>query len=67
MFGLGPLELVVILVVVVILFGVGRLPELGSGLGEGIKNFKKSMREANSIDVTPSSAAPAKESEEKKA
>lgn len=67
MFGLGPLELVVILVVVVILFGVGRLPELGSGLGEGIKNFKKSMREANSIDVTPPTASPNKETEEKKA
>ena len=57
MFGLGPWELVVILVVVVILFGAGKLPELGTGLGEGIKNFKKSYREAKSIDVTPTSGS----------
>lgn len=46
MFNLGPLELVIILVIVILLFGVGRLPELGSGLGEGIKNFRKSIRDA---------------------
>ena len=65
-FGLGPLELVVILVVVVIIFGVGRLPELGTGLGEGIKNFKKSMREAKAIDVTPPASANPQSTEEKK-
>jgi sec-independent protein translocase protein TatA len=53
MFGLGIWELVVILVIVVLVFGTKRLPELGSGLGEGIKNFKKSYRESKSIDVTP--------------
>ena len=53
MFGLGIWELVVILVVVVIVFGAGRLPELGTALGEGIKNFKKSYREAKTLDVTP--------------
>lgn len=52
MFGLGPLELVVVLVIVVLVFGVGRLPELGTGLGEGIKNFKKSYRDSKVIDVT---------------
>ena len=57
MFGIGPWELVVILVIVVIVFGVGKLPELGSGLGEGIKNFKKSYRDAKSIDVTPDKPA----------
>lgn len=57
MFGLGPMELVIILVIVVLLFGVGRLPELGSGLGEGIKNFKKSIKDANVIDATPDSKA----------
>ena len=55
MFGIGPWELVVILVIVVIIFGAGRLPELGTGLGEGIKNFKKAYRDAKSIDVTPQS------------
>ena len=57
MFGLGAGELVMILVIVLIVFGVGKLPELGSGLGEGIKNFKKSYREAKTIDVTPEEAA----------
>ena len=41
MFGLGMPELLVILVIVVIVFGAGKLPEIGSGIGKGIKNFKK--------------------------
>ena len=53
MFGLGIWELVVILVVVIIVFGAGRLPELGTALGEGIKNFKKGYRESKTLDVTP--------------
>jgi sec-independent protein translocase protein TatA len=55
MFGLGPMELVVILTIVVIIFGVGKLPEIGTGLGEGIKNFKKSYRDAKALDVTEKS------------
>ena len=60
MFGLGFGELVVILVVVVLVFGANRIPELGTALGEGIKNFKKGYREAKSIDISPQqdSAAP---------
>ena len=53
MFGLGIPELLIILVIVVLLFGAGKLPQIGSGLGEGIRNFKKSMKEKNEIDVTP--------------
>lgn len=45
MFGLGMWELIVILVIVVLLFGARRLPEIGSGIGEGIRNFRKSMKD----------------------
>jgi len=51
--GLSPLEIVVIGVVVVLLFGTKRLPELGSGMGKAISEFKKAYREGNTIDVTP--------------
>lgn len=46
MFGLGIGELLLILAVVVLLFGANKLPQLGSGLGEGIRSFKKAFREA---------------------
>lgn len=45
MFGLGLPELVVILVIIVVLFGASRLPQIGEGLGKGIKNFRKAMKE----------------------
>ena len=63
MFGLGFGELALILFVVLILFGPGRLPELGSALGEGIKNFKKGYRDSKALDVTPDAdgSSPSKE------
>lgn len=48
MFGLGWPELVIILVIVVVIFGAGKLPEIGSGIGKGIKNFKKATRDEES-------------------
>jgi len=63
MFGIGMPELLIILVIILIIFGAGKLPEIGSALGRGIKNFKKATREPNEIDVTP---APDKKPEEKK-
>ena len=44
MFRLGPMELVLVLNIVFFLFGAKRLPEMGKGIGEGIKNFKKSIK-----------------------
>ncbi len=61
MFGsFGWMELTLILVIVLIIFGAGKIPQLGEGLGKAIKGFKKSVNEADAIDVTPPpSEAPA--------
>ncbi|MBI4844771.1 MAG: twin-arginine translocase TatA/TatE family subunit [Nitrospirae bacterium] len=53
MFGLGASELIIILVIVVILFGATRLPQIGKGIGEAIRDFKKALSEPKEIDVTP--------------
>lgn len=53
MFGLGVTEILIILLLVVVVFGARRLPELGAGLGKGIKNFKAGITGADEIDVTP--------------
>jgi sec-independent protein translocase protein TatA len=46
-------HLLILIFILVILFGASKLPELGAGLGQGIKNFKKSIKEPDEIDVTP--------------
>ncbi len=54
MFGsFGWMELLLILVIVLIIFGAGKIPQLGEGLGKAIKGFKKSIHEPDAIDVTP--------------
>ncbi len=58
MFGsLGFTELILILMIVLIIFGAGKLPQLGEGLGKAIKGFKKSVHEADAIEAEAQSAA----------
>lgn len=52
MFGIGTTELIIILVIILIIFGVGKLPSIGTGIGQAIRNFKKASSESE-IDVTP--------------
>jgi sec-independent protein translocase protein TatA len=61
MFGLGVTELVVILIIVLVVFGASRLPEIGSGLGKAIRGFKESVTGKDAIDVTPKKAGEEKE------
>ena len=62
MFGLGWSELVIILVIVLIIFGVGKLPEVGAGLGKGIREFKKASK---SEEIEASKVEKSKDSETK--
>ena len=58
MFGsLGFTELILILMIVLIIFGAGKLPQLGEGLGKAIKGFKKSVHEADAIEADAQAAA----------
>ena len=64
MFGFGWMELLLVLVIVLVVFGAGKLPQLGEGLGKAIKGFKKSVHEpepqleaqTNSMQALPASA-----------
>jgi sec-independent protein translocase protein TatA len=55
-FGFGLQELVIILVIALVIFGGKKLPELGSGLGKAIREFKRGTSEPDEIDVTPKEA-----------
>lgn len=52
--GLGVPELLIVLAVVLIIFGPGKLPALGSGIGNALRNFRKAVNQPDAIDVTPS-------------
>lgn len=65
MFGIGMPELLVLLVIIMIIFGAGKLPEIGTGLGKAIRGFKKGMSEPDEIDVTPRHPKEEKKGEEK--
>lgn len=53
MFGIGTTELLIVLGIIVVLFGARRLPELGSGVGKAIRNFKAGISGKDEVDVTP--------------
>ena len=59
MFGIGMPELIIILIIILVIFGAGKLPEIGSGIGKGIKNFKSATKEA------PDKISPPEEENEK--
>jgi sec-independent protein translocase protein TatA len=50
---LGFSELIIVLLIIVVIFGSTKLPQLGDGLGRAIKNFKRAVTNQNEIDVTP--------------
>jgi sec-independent protein translocase protein TatA len=53
MFGFGIGELLIVLVILIVIFGAGKIGDLGGDLGRAIQNFRKAMNEPDAIDVTP--------------
>lgn len=53
MFGIGMPELIIILVIILIIFGAGKLPEIGGGMGKAIRNFKKATTDSDKKNKEP--------------
>jgi sec-independent protein translocase protein TatA len=67
MFVMGVPELIIIMAIIFVIFGAGKLPEIGGAIGKGIKSFKKATKDADAVDVTEpkdeeSSETPSQES-----
>ena len=64
---LGPMELIIILVIVIIIFGVGKLPEIGGALGKGIREFRNASKEIEGAkeDLKATADSVTKEEEKK--
>ena len=60
MFGIGPMEALIILLIVVVIFGAGKIPQLGAGLGKGIRNFQRALK-GEDVDQPPSNQPEKKE------
>lgn len=66
MFGLGMPELIVILVIIIVIFGIGKLPEIGEGLGKAIRGFRRSLSESEPPPSLPGKDKSSKDDSEKK-
>jgi TatA/E family protein of Tat protein translocase len=66
MMGIGFPELMIILVIIMIIFGAGKLPEIGNAFGRSIKNFKQSMKEAEQEELETEASSETSSSEESK-
>ena len=64
--GIGMPELLIILVIILIIFGAGKLPEIGKGLGKGIRNFRKATSGTDEVDEAQKGNEKELEDEEKK-
>ena len=64
MFGLGMPELIVLLVIVLLIFGVGKLPQIGEGLGKAIRGFRKSVSDSEPPPSLPEKDKPSKKNSE---
>lgn len=62
----NPTEIALVAFIIIVLFGTRKLPELGTGMGQAISNFKKAFREGNAIDVTPEQKKVESQDENKK-
>lgn len=58
MFSVGPTQILLILLIVLVIFGAKKLPEIGGGLGKAIRNFRKASLEPDEIDVTDNKKSP---------
>lgn len=57
MFTVGPTQILLVLVLILVIFGAKKLPEIGGGLGKAIRNFRKASTEPDEIDITEKSAS----------
>jgi len=63
---IGPMELILILVIVIIFFGVGKLPQVGESIGKAIRSFKKGQSEEEEKEVTTTKSSARKTDNSKK-
>ena len=64
--GIGTTELLIVLFIVLVIFGAGKLPEIGRGLGRGIRNFRKATTGMDEVDTTQKESEKELEDKEKK-